>query len=350
MKYMVIVLYVRINRRRESIKIKVDIISGFLGSGKTTLIKKLLEEKLYSEKLVIIENEFGEIGIDGALLKKPGIDIKEINSGCICCSLVGDFAKAIKEVIVNYKPDRILVEPSGVGKLSDVVAACDIPELKEQLIINMLVTVVDVLKYKIYIANFGEFFENQIKHAKTIILSRTQKADSKQLESIVNSIRRCNSRANIVTTPWENLKAEQIIAVAEQEGIPLIEKQLTMPKVVLKINYHASNRHHKDCGCSSGKEHNHKADEVFDVWGVETPKLYDEAGLKLLVEQLGNAKTYGMVLRGKGILQVSQDKWMQFDYVPGEVQIRKTSADYTGRLCVIGRSLNKTELARLFSV
>ncbi len=340
--------------------IKVDIISGFLGAGKTTMIKKLLEEKLHSEKLVIIENEFGEIGIDGSILKNSGIEIKEINSGCICCTLVGDFGKAIEEVIAKYKPDRIVIEPSGVGKLSDIIKACDIPRLKDLLKINMLVTVVDVLKYQIYISNFGEFFENQIKHAKTVILSRTQKADEKKLESIVTSIRKLNSKANIVTTPWEVLKADQIIAIAEQDANVMLENQMPVPKVVLKKHHHGDNckcghklnhaPHHRDCECSRGEKHNHKADEVFDVWGTETPKVFEEGYLKGLINQLGNDKTFGMVLRGKGILQVSKDQWVEFDYVPGEVQIKGTNTDYTGRICVIGSGLKKEELYRLFEL
>jgi G3E family GTPase len=200
-------------------KTKVDIISGFLGAGKTTLIKKLLEEKLYCEKLVIIENEFGEIGIDGNILKNTGIEVKEINSGCICCTLVGDLEKAIVEVITKYKPDRIIIEPSGVGKLSDVIKACDTLKLKELITINILITVVDVLKYNIYISNFGEFFENQIKSAKTIILSRSQKIENKKLEDVANAIRKLNANANIITTSWENLNVELIIAVSEQQFI-----------------------------------------------------------------------------------------------------------------------------------
>jgi G3E family GTPase len=338
--------------------VKVDVISGFLGAGKTTLIKKLVEEKLHSEKLVIIENEFGEIGIDGSILKNSGMEIKEINSGCICCTLVGDFSKSIEEVISKYKPDRIIIEPSGVGKLYDVIKACDIPTLKDILKINMIITVVDVLKYQIYISNFGEFFENQIKHAKTIIMSRTQQAENKKMEPIVTSIRKLNSKANIVTTPWETLKADQITAIAEQDASILLENQMTLPKVVLKRHHHSNKckcehhhshtHHHEDCGCSSGGNHNHRADEVFDVWGTETPKVFEEERLKVLVNQLGNDKSFGMVLRGKGILQISQDKWVQFDYVPGEVQIKSTNPDYTGRICIIGSSLQKEELRKLF--
>lgn len=337
--------------------VKVDIISGFLGAGKTTLIKKLIEEKLHSEELVIIENEFGEIGIDGSRLKNSGIEIKEINSGCICCTLVGDFSKSIEEVISKYKPDRIIIEPSGVGKLSDVIKACDIPKLKNILRINMIITVVDVLKYQIYISNFGEFFENQIKHAKTIIMSRTQHADNKKTELIVNSIRKLNSKANIVTTLWEALKADQITAIAEQDASVMLENQMTLPRVVLKRHHsnkckcghqHSHTHHHENCGCSSEESHNHRADEVFDVWGTETPKVFHEEHLKVLVNQLDNHKNFGMVLRGKGILQVSRDKWVQFDYVPGEVQIKSTNPDYTGRICIIGSGLQKEELFKLF--
>lgn len=317
-------------------KIKVDVISGFLGAGKTTLIKKLLEEKLNGEKLVIIENEFGEIGIDGSLLKKSGIEIKEINSGCICCTLVGDFEKSIREVIEKFKTERVIIEPSGVGKLSEVIKACEAVKLKELLQVNMLVTVVDVMKHDLYMANFGEFFENQIKYARTVVLSRTQKAPQEKIESVVTSIRKLNGKANIVTTPWDSLKAEQIIAVAEQDAAASLEGQLkAAKKVVIKRPAHA---------------HSHVADEVFEVWGVETPKLFDEVQLKKVLDRLEHQKDIGMVLRGKGILQVGKDKWLQFDYVPGEIQISSTSADYTGRLCIIGRGLNKTGIGNLFGI
>lgn len=267
--------------------IKIDIISGFLGAGKTTLIKKLLSEKLSTEKLVIIENEFGEIGIDGGILKNSNAEVREINSGCICCTLVGDFGKAIEEVIDKYKPDRIIIEPSGVGKLSDVIKACGIPKLKELTKLNMLIAVVDALKYRIYISNFGEFFENQIKHAGTIILSRTQNAENKKLEAAINSIHKLNDKANIITTPWEDISAERIISVAEQELLVSLENDL---KKTL---------HTKDCkcGCSHEHSHSHNADEFFDVWGAETPKKYNEAELKSILGQLGNENSYGIILR-----------------------------------------------------
>ena len=329
-------------------KTKVDIISGFLGAGKTTLIKKLLEEKLHSEKLVIIENEFGEIGIDGSILKKANVEVKEINSGCICCTLVGDFGNALKEVITKYKPDRIIIEPSGVGKLSDVIKACSTPQLKDLLTINMVITVVDVLKYQVYLSNFGEFFENQIKNAKTIILSRTQKVDNKKLESVVNSIRTLNSKLNIITTAWESINTDTIIAVAEQDALVSLEQQIKRAKkvVVKEHNHHEGCK----CGCNQDHSHNHNADEFFDVWSVETPKVYDEKELMEILNVIENNKSYGFILRGKGILQVDKDKWIQFDYVPGEFEIKNISPDYTGRLCIIGKDLNKNELCKLFHI
>lgn len=329
-------------------KTKVDIISGFLGAGKTTLIKKLLEEKLHSEKLVIIENEFGEIGIDGSILKKSNVEVKEINSGCICCTLVGDFGKAIEEVVKKYKPDRIIIEPSGVGKLSDVIKACETPQLKDLLIINMLIAVVDVLKYQIYIANFGEFFENQIKNAKTIVLSRTQKADSKKLESVFNSIRRLNNNSNIITTSWESIDADLIIDVGEQNVSLLSGQQIKSAKKLAVKGY----AHPKECqcGCNHDHLHSHNADEVFEVWSVETPKVYKEEELKEMLNVMENDKSYGFILRGKGILQFDKDKWLQFDYVPGEYEVKDISPDYTGRLCIIGKDLNKNELCKLFHI
>lgn len=340
-------------------KVKVDIISGFLGAGKTTLIKKLLEEKLQNEKLVIIENEFGEIGIDGPLLNKTGIKIKEITSGCICCTLEGDFVKALEEVITKYKPDRIMIEPSGVGKLSDVIMACNHFKLKDILEVNILIAVVDVMRYQLFVSNFGGFFKNQIENAKTIILSRTQKVDSKKLVSIVRSIQELNGRANIITTPWEKLKADQIIAIAEKDLDASLENQLSIPKVSLEKHQHDDNcecghkhnhQHNEHCTCSSEEMHDHSAEEVFDVWGIETPKVFDEMNLRNIIDQLASDYTFGLVLRGKGILQVSQDKWVQFDYVPGEVQIKSINADYTGRICIIGSNLNKSELVRLFGL
>ncbi|MBS4535252.1 GTP-binding protein [Clostridium sp. D2Q-14] len=332
---------------------KIDIISGFLGSGKTTLIKKLLKEKLLKEKIVIIENEFGEIGIDGSLLKKSGIEIKELNSGCICCTLVGDFERSIREIIHKFKPERIIIEPSGVGKLSEVLKACETPELKDILHINMLITVVDVSKYEIYLPNFGEFFENQIKYARTIILSRTQKASHEKIDKVVSSIRKLNDKANIVTTPLESLKAEQIVAVSEQDTAVSLEKQIK--NVVLDKRLHSDCcecghvhkeiHHHANCRC--GHEHHHSADEIFEVWGMETSKIFNEEELKSIITMLDN-DDFGFVLRGKGFLQVDNGAWVQFDYVPEEINMSKVDPDYTGRICIIGRNLNKNGLKKLF--
>ncbi|WP_027630866.1 CobW family GTP-binding protein [Ruminiclostridium cellobioparum] len=326
-------------------KTKVDIISGFLGSGKTTLIKKLMAEKLHDEKLVIIENEFGEIGIDGSILKESGIEVKEINSGCICCTLVGDFGKSIEEVLHKYKPDRIIIEPSGVGKLSDILKACDSLSSKDLLTINMVITVVDILKYKMYILNFGEFYENQIKHAKTIILSRSQKAEADKLVKFTGEIGKLNSKANIITTPWEELNAGQIISAAEQNGSAALEQQIK--KVVLKRHVHPEGC---KCGCKGTQHTHHNADEFFEVWGAETPKTYDAATLRKILENLGSTGRYGNILRAKGIIQSDRSNWVQFDYVPGEFEIKDSGADYTGRLCVIGRELNRKELDSLFNI
>lgn len=327
-------------------KTKVDIISGFLGAGKTTLIKKLLEESLENEKLVIIENEFGQVGIDGSILKNTGIAIKEISSGCICCTLVGDFEIAILDVINKYKPDRIIIEPSGVGKLSDVIKVCTTSKLKDLLTINMLLVVVDVLKYQLFISNFGEFYENQIKNAKTIILSRTQKVDNKKLESITASIHKLNNRASIITTPWESLKAERILAVAEGDGAVSLEQQIrNEKKIVLKKPSHEAGC---KCGCKGSNPSNHAANEVFDVWGIETPRIFSEAELRHMLEDISNEKLYGTVLRGKGIVQIGSDKWVQFDYVPGELEFKASTPDYSGRLCIIGSGLYKEKLNELF--
>ena len=320
-------------------KTKLDIISGFLGAGKTTLIQKLIGEKLFEEQLAIIENEFGEIGIDGSLLKRGGVKIKEINSGCICCTLVGDFEIAIEEIISTYHPDRLIIEPSGVGKLSDVIKACETPHIKELVDINMIITVVDVLKYKTYMKNFGAFFENQIRYAKTIILSRTQKADDQKIALAVADIQRKNSKASIITTPWEALDATLMLSVAEQD-------------VSLSLENHVKALHAQNVMSIQveGDFHNHSADAVFDVWSMETPRCYDKEELKRILESLNTETKYGLVLRGKGILQMHSKEWIQFDYVPEEIGIQMTQADYTGRLCIIGKQLNKEEINNLFSV
>jgi G3E family GTPase len=324
--------------------VKINIVSGFLGAGKTTLIKKILSEKQEAEKLVIIENEFGEIGIDGGILRTSKAEVREINSGCICCTLMGDFSRALGEVIEKYKPDSILIEPSGVAKLSDILKVCDTPEMRAKAAVNMLIAVVDAVKYDLYISNFGEFFENQIKNSKTIILSRTQKLDDVRLSEVVASIKKINGKASIVTTPWDNIGAGIIISAAEQDNQAFAQKELK--KVILK---RALKNKGCKCGGSSGHVCNHSADETFDVWGIETPRKYGSEELKRMLELLDIDGQYGMILRGKGILPVA-DGWMQFDYTPGEIVMQEAGADYTGRLCIIGKELKKRELAGLFGV
>lgn len=327
-------------------KTKVDIISGFLGAGKTTLIKKLIEEKLHNENVVIIENEFGEIGIDGSLLKKSNVFVKEINSGCICCSLVGEFGDAIEEIILKYKPDRILIEPSGVGKLSDVIKACGKSNLKELITINMIITVVDVLKYKIYNANFGEFFENQIKNAKTILLSKSEKSDRINLDFVVNSIRNLNSTCNIITTDLKSITSDTIIDVAEQSDKISLEKEIKSAKN-FSIKGHT---YGKTIQSGNPSSNNHNANEVFDVWGSETLNVYTKEELKNIMDSMAHYKEYGFILRAKGILKSHDNTWLQFDYVPDDFEIKNIKADYTGRLCVIGSNLNKKKLRSLFNI
>ncbi len=306
--------------------VKIDIVSGFLGAGKTTLIKKLLKEKLGSKKVVIIENEFGEIGIDGGILRDSGIEIKEINSGCICCSLIGDFSTALKEVLRKYSPDRIIIEPSGVGKLSGVLEACGKMEKQSDAHVNMCIAVVDAMKYIIYVNNFGEFFQDQLKNAKTIILSRTQMLEKEKLSKVVNDIQKRNPEANIVTTDWSELKGADIISLAEQGG------DLNMEKL-------QENRLHRHT----------ETDKMFQNWGVETPKHYTEDGIRSILNSLSNKSMYGNVLRSKGIIPLLENSWVQFDFVPGEINIKPCLPDYTGRICVIGEKLNTGELKKLFT-
>ncbi len=306
--------------------VKIDIVSGFLGAGKTTLIKKLLKEKLGSEKVVIIENEFGEIGIDGGILRDSGIEIKEINSGCICCSLVGDFSTALKEVLRKYTPDRIIIEPSGVGKLSGVLEACGKLEKQADAGVNMCIAVVDAVKYIIYVNNFGEFFQDQIKNAKTVILSRTQMLEQEKLSKVVSDIQKRNPEANIVTTDWTELNGEDIIALAEQGG-------------GINMGNSRENRMHRHA----------EADKMFQSWGVETPKQYTDEGIRGILKSLSNKSLYGNILRSKGIVPVQKSSWLQFDFVPGEISIKPCLPDYTGRVCVIGENLNTGELKKLFT-
>ena len=334
---------------------KIDIFSGFLGAGKTTLIKKLIAEAYAGEKLVLIENEFGEINIDGGFLKESGIEISEMSAGCICCSLVGDFNKALREVVEQFHPDRILIEPSGVGKLSDVIVAVErtvdeCPELK----LNSYVTVADASKVKVYMKNFGEFYNNQIEAAGTIILSRTQKLSQEKLEAAAALLREKNPDAAILTTPWDELDGKTILSAIEKVSLSdeLLEKMRREHELE-----EAEHEHHHDhgegctCGCHDHDHeghHHHHADDVFSSWGKETPKLYSKAALDDILTKLDSGD-YGHILRAKGIVN-GEGGWLEFDYVPEEHEVRAGHPDYTGRLCVIGAELKEDKLAELFGL
>ena len=325
--------------------IKIDIISGFQGAGKTTLIAKLLKESFKDEKVILIENEFGEIGIDSGFLKSTGIEIREMNSGCICCSLVGDFGAALKEVCTKYSPDRVIIEPSGVGKLSDVIKAVQKAEDIEgkEVKINCATAVVDVTKCKIYLKNFGEFYEDQIEAAGTIILTRTdlEKATQDKVDEAVALIREHNKTAAIVTTPIEELEAGKLVDVMERGGEDL-EKQMLEE---LKHEHH----HHHDGECCCGHDHHHHhADEVFTSWGKETSRKYTRERIHDIVEELSNNDEYGVILRAKGIVPADDGTWIYFDMVPGEADVREGEPEFTGRLCVIGSKLNEDKINDLF--
>ena len=356
---------------------KIDIFSGFLGAGKTTLIKKLIAEAYSGEKLVLIENEFGEINIDGGFLKESGIEISEMSAGCICCSLVGDFNKALKEVVEQFHPDRVLIEPSGVGKLSDVIVAVqrtvdECPELK----LNSYVTVADASKVKVYMKNFGEFYNNQIEAAGTIILSRTQKLSQEKLEAAAAMLREKNPDAAILTTPWDELDGKTILSAIEKVSLSdeLLEKMRREHEIEEAEHAHHhhdhdhehdhehdehhhdhdehEHHHHHDgeecddpeCSC----HHHHHADDVFASWGKETPKKFTRGALEEMLRKLDSGD-YGHILRAKGIVN-GEDGWLEFDYVPEEHEVRAGHPDYTGRLCVIGAELKEHELAELFGV
>ncbi|NRT75867.1 CobW family GTP-binding protein [Clostridium beijerinckii] len=366
---------------------KIDIISGFLGAGKTTLIKKLIEEAFQGEKLMIIENEFGEIGIDGGFLNNSGIEITEMNSGCICCSLVGDFGVALKEALDKYSPEHIIIEPSGVGKLSDVIKAIENIKSEVDIKLNSFTAVVDAVKCKMYMDNFGEFFNNQIENANTIILSRTQKISEEKLEVCVSQIREHNSFATIITTNWDEINGKQILSAMEREES--LEKELLVEVKNSKSENHQhseecccnnnknhtkeececdNHEHHIDCNCNDhnhnhhthdhecgcGHDHHshdhHHADEVFTSWGMETPKKFSKVEINNILKTLSESSDYGIILRAKGIIPCSDGGWINFDLVPGEYEVREGIADYTGRLCVIGTNLNKNEIEELFDV
>ena len=340
---------------------KIDIISGFLGAGKTTLIKKLLAEAFPGEKLVLIENEFGEISIDGGFLKESGVQISEMSSGCICCSLVGDFNKALKEVADQFHPDRILIEPSGVGKLSDVIVAVentvsDVPELR----LNSFVTVVDAAKVKVYMKNFGEFYNNQVESAGTIVLSRTQKLSQEKLEAAVNMLREKNPDAAILTTPWDQLDGKTILSAMEK--VSLAEELLAKMRAEHEAgeaehhhhhgheeheHHHEHEEHHHDH--DEHGHHHHHADEVFTSWGMESPAVYSREEISHILAELDRDEVYGMVLRAKGMVPAEDGSWIYFDYVPEESSIRSGKPDVTGKFCVIGSGLQEDRLAALFS-
>ena len=380
--------------------VKIDIISGFLGAGKTTLIKKLLKEAFEGEQVVLIENEFGEIGIDGGFLKDAGIEIREMNSGCICCSLVGDFGASLKEVVEKYHPDRILIEPSGVGKLSDVIKAVQGVEEDVDIQLNSYTTVVDAKKCKMYMRNFGEFFDNQVQYAGAIIMSRTDIVDEKKAMESMELLRSINEKAAIITTPIEKLDGKKILEV--------MEHPVSLADELLKEEHehhhhhdhddecdcghdHDHEHHHHDhdeCGCGHDHDHEHNhdhddecgcghdhdhehhhhdhddecgcghhhdhhhhhADEVFTSWGRETIKKFTREGLEKMLESLSASEEYGVILRAKGMLPAEDGTWIYFDMVPEETEIREGSPEYTGRLCVIGSKLNEEKLAKLFGV
>lgn len=344
---------------------KVDIFSGFLGAGKTTLIKKLIAEAYAGEQLVLIENEFGEIGIDGGFLQDAGVNITEMNSGCICCSLVGDFGNALQKVLDQYHPDRILIEPSGVGKLSDVIRAVQNLHNAE-IHLESFTTVVDAKKCKMYQKNFGEFFNNQIEHASCLILSHTAGLAESKLEDCVQRLRALNTTAPIVTTDWEQLSGEQLLAAMNQtETLDSALKNL-LEETEHEHEHdheHEHEHHHHDhdhdhgesctCGCHDHDHdhehhHHHHADEVFTSWGMETAKTYTAEEIQTALEQLEDAEKYGMILRAKGIVAGADGKWIHFDYVPGTPDVRTGSASTTGRLCVIGSHIQENALAALF--
>ena len=373
---------------------KIDIVSGFLGAGKTTLIQKLLKEALHGTKVVLIENEFGEIGIDGGFLKEAGIEIREMNSGCICCSLVGDFGTALREVISTYHPDRILIEPSGVGKLSDVIKAVEQVTGEPDVVLNSTVTVVDASKCKMYMRNFGEFFNNQIQYAGTIVLSRTDKVGEEKAVQSVELLRQVNETSPVVTTPISMLEGKKLLEVIE--GVKPLAQDMMEEKVCPvcgghhhhhhdhdekcgshedehhdhgencgchgheqhdhdeECRSHEHEHHHHDhdgdCGCHAHDHHHHHADEVFTSWGRETVKSYTKEEIEAILHTLSDSRDYGVVLRAKGMVAGKDGQWIYFDMVPGEADIRNGAADYTGRLCVIGSKLQEEELERLFGL
>ena len=354
---------------------KIDIYSGFLGAGKTTLIKKMISEGYQGEKLVLIENEFGEIGIDGGFLQEAGINITEMNSGCICCSLVGDFGRALEQVIGEYHPDRVIIEPSGVGKLSDVIGAVE-KVTAADVVLGNTVAVVDANKVKVYMKNFGEFYNNQVETASCIVMSRTDSVPQQKLDTAVAMLKEHNPNATVVTTPWTELSGAQLKEA--MEGGATIAKIIAEMKAAQHQHHHHhhdhdehctcgchdhdhhhhdhhEHHHHHDhdehctCGCHDHDHHHHHADEVFTSWGTETHKKFTMDAVRACLEMLDQG-SYGMVLRAKGILAAEDGSWIHFDFVPGEINLRTGSADTTGKLCVIGSKLDEHGIAHLFGL
>ncbi len=337
---------------------KIDIFSGFLGAGKTTLIKKLIKEAYAGEKVVLIENEFGEIGIDGGFLQDAGVNITEMNSGCICCSLVGDFSKALKQVAAEYAPDRIIIEPSGVGKLSDVIKAVANANLAEGKL-NAFCTVVDAAKCKMYMKNFGEFFNDQVENASCIILSHTDKLSADKLETAVALLKEKNATATVVTAPWDKLSGKAILAAMEQTDslqaeLDRLEKEVhhdheeECDDPDCHCHHHDHEHHHHDGECCHHDHEHHHADEVFTSWGKETARIYTKEEIEGALAALSSEK-YGVILRAKGIV-AGEGEWIHFDYVPEEPDVRYGVAGVTGRLCVIGCNLNEAALRELFKL
>ena len=344
---------------------KIDIISGFLGAGKTTLIKKLLKEALAGTKVVLIENEFGQIGIDGGFLKESGIEIREMNSGCICCSLVGDFGTSLAEVLMTYAPERILIEPSGVGKLSDVMKAVENVKAGGEVHLNSAVAVVDAAKCKMYMKNFGEFFSNQIAYAGTIILSRTGSMKQEKIEEAVTLIRQHNKKATVITTPWDVLDGKKILETIE--GATDLEAEL-MAEVLARHEEEQEHHHHHEEEQEHHHHHHeeehdhhhhhhdhdhhghHHADDIFTSWGMETAAVYEKSMIEEILDELDREKEYGVVLRAKGMVPSADGGWIHFDYVPGEAEVRKGAPDVTGKICVIGSELKEHALEKLFFI
>ena len=335
---------------------KVDICSGFLGAGKTTLIKKLIEEAYKGEQVVLIENEFGEIGIDGGFLRDAGVEINEMNSGCICCSLVGDFGKALEKVLDQFHPDRILIEPSGVGKLSDIIQAVEDLDL-DHVKLNGFTTVVDAKKAKIYMKNFGEFYNNQVEHASSIILSHTAGMDEEKLEKVVELLREHNEHAVIITTDWDALDGKQILAAMErrdtiEEALHHLEEEQEHEHHDHDHEHHHDHDHDDHCCCGHDHDHegHHHADEVFDSIGIETTKKFTQEKIREVLGAIEDQHKYGFVLRAKGIVAGEDGQWIHFDYVPGEPDVRNGSAEVTGRICVIGTDIDEGKIRQLFEL